>query len=189
MSSSSSLNNLTIRDVVIRGFIPHRSLHEDIEETSSMCQFCKNTSSASSVYRISCYFDKGETKRELAMCASCIHDYHMYLEDMQQKQSAEPRLVVADKYDRAKSEIYSACKDIVKKNTESNNENKNSDIDNNNNKYGLDYFINTIKSLYETSNTVKYYLGDPDSISLDNKKLWPIRYDIFVNDTSLKAKQ
>src|SRR6188472_2041801 len=152
-STSSTHENLTIRDVVAKGFIPCSSLHEDIKETSSMCQFCENTSSASSVYRINCYFDKGETKRELAMCASCIHDYHMYLEDMQNNSSKKPRLVVSDKYDRARdrarSEIYSTCKDIVKKN----------DRD------GLD-FISTIKSLYEKSNAVKYYIGDPDNINL-----------------------
>lgn len=177
MSSSTSTathENLTIRDVVTKGFIPYSSLHGDIKETSSMCQFCKNTSSANGVYRISCYFDKGETKRELAMCASCIHDYHMYVEDnnkQQQKQNAEPRLVVADKYDRGKSEIYSACKDIAaakKKNKDNATATTTTSLDAD--------FINTIKSLYKTSNTVKYYFGDIENISLDNKKLWPIRY-------------
>jgi hypothetical protein len=175
MSSSTPTpthENLTIRDVVTKGFVPYSSLHEDIEETSSMCQFCKNTSSVNRVYRIDCYFDKGETKRELAMCISCIHDYHhMYVEDVQRKQNVEPRLVVADKYDRTKSEIYSACRDIAKKNKD-NATTTLLDAD----------FIDTIKSLYETASAVKYYIGDSKNISLDNKKLWPIRHDIFVKD-------
>jgi hypothetical protein len=41
-------------------------------------------------------------------------------------------------------------------------------------------FIEIIKSLYETFNMVKYYISDnPENISLDNRKLWPLRHWIY----------
>jgi hypothetical protein len=36
-----------------------------------------------------------------------------------------------------------------------------------------------VKSCYEKSSMVKYYIGDPENITLDNRKLWPLRHRIY----------
>jgi hypothetical protein len=40
-------------------------------------------------------------------------------------------------------------------------------------------FIEVVKSCYEKSSMVKYYIGDPENITLDNRKLWPLRHRIY----------
>jgi len=40
-------------------------------------------------------------------------------------------------------------------------------------------FIDVVKSCYETSSMVRYYIGDPENITLDNRKLWPLRHRAY----------
>jgi hypothetical protein len=82
-------------------------------------------------------------------------------------------LVVADKFDQGKYEIFNACNDIFAK-QKSYNEGR-TDADDNDR---LD-FIGVVKLCYERSSMVKYYIGDPANITLDNRKLWPLRYGIY----------
>ena len=168
-------NFITIRDIANRGFIPHSSIHEvDTDSVvASSCQFCKNTSaSANKVYLVKCYFDEGKIKRDFAICESCLNDYHKCFEELT-GQSTEPKLVVADKFDQGKYEIFDACHDIFTKQKSYNevrtNAEGNDELD----------FIEVVKSCYETSSMVKYYIGDPENITLDNRKLWPLRHRIY----------
>jgi hypothetical protein len=167
-SDSLADNFLTIRDIANSGFIPYSSIHEvDTGSVAlvSSCHFCKNTSaSANKLYRVECYFDEGKLKRDLAICESCLNDYHKRVEELT-GQSIEPKLVVADKFDQGKYEIFNACHDIFTKQKSYNEVRTNAD-DNDR----LD-FIKVVKSCYETSSMVKYYIGDPENITLDNRKL------------------
>ena len=122
-SDSLDDNFITIRDIANRGFIPHSSIHEvDTDSVvASSCQFCNNTSVvANKLYRVKCYFDAGKIKQNFAICESCINDYHKCFEELT-GQSTEPKLVVADKFDQGKYEIFNACHDIFAK-QKSNNE-------------------------------------------------------------------
>jgi hypothetical protein len=174
-SDSLAGNFITIRDIANSGFIPHSSIHE-IDTRSvvaSSCQFCKNTSaSANKVYLVKCYFDEGKLRRGFAICESCLNDYHKRVEELT-GHSTEPKLVVADKYYQGKYEIYNTCQDIFAK-QKSHNEARTSADD----KDRFD-FIKVVKSCYETSSMVKYYIGDPENITLDNRKLWPLRHRIY----------
>jgi hypothetical protein len=175
-SDSLADNFITIRDIANSGFIPHSSIHEVDTDSAvaSSCQFCNNTSSlvATKLYRVECYFDAGKTKQNFTICASCLNDYQKRFKELI-GHSTEPKLVVADKFDQGKYEIFNACQDILTKqksydevraNAEDNDE--------------LD-FIKVLKSCYETSSMVKYYIGDPENITLDNRKLWPLRHRIY----------
>ena len=169
-------NFITIRDIANRGFIPHLSIHEVDTDSAvaSSCQFCNNTSSlvANKLYRVECYFDAGKTKQNFAICESCLNDYQKRFEELT-GHSTQPKLVVADKFEQGKYEIFKACHDIFAKqksykgvmtSAEDNDE--------------LD-FIKVVKSCYETSSMVKYYIGDPENITLGNRKLWPLRHRIY----------
>jgi hypothetical protein len=110
-SDSLADNFITIRDIANRGFIPHSSIYEvDIGSVvASSCQFCNNTSVvANKLYRVECYFDAGKTKQTFGICSSCLNDYHKRFEELT-GHSTEPKLVVADKFDQGKYEIFNAC--------------------------------------------------------------------------------
>ena len=87
--------------------------------------------------------------------------------------STEPKLVVADKFDQGKYEIFDTCQDIFAKQKSYNEVRTKAE--------GKDRFdfIGVVKSCYETSSMVKYYVGDPENITLDNRKLWPLRHRIY----------
>jgi hypothetical protein len=83
---------------------------------------------------------------------------------------------VADKFDKAECEIFDACQDVITKKKSFNDQLTNAPYDD---KDRLN-FVEVIKSLYKTSSMVKYYIGDnPESISSDNRKLWPLRNWIY----------
>jgi hypothetical protein len=124
------------------------------------------------VYLVKCCFDEGKLRRDLAICESCLNDYYKRVEEIT-GHSTEPKLVVADKFEQGKYEIFNACQDIIAK-QKSYNEGRTSADDN----YRFD-FIEVVKSCYETSSMVKYYIGDPENITLDNRKLWPLRHWIY----------
>jgi hypothetical protein len=166
---------ITIRDIANRGFIPYSSIHEvdTGSVVASSCQFCNNTSVvANMLYRVECYFDVGKTKQTFAICESCLNDYHKRVEELTGL-STEPKLVVADKFDQGKYEIFNACQYIFAKQQSYNEGRTNAEC---NDRFD---FIEVVKSCYETSNMVRYYIGDPENITLDNRKLWPLRYRIY----------
>ena len=176
-SDSLADNFITVRDIVNRGFIPHSSIHEvdtgSVSIVSSSCQFCKNTSAlVNKVYLVKCYFDEGKLRKDLAICESCLNDYHKGVEELTGL-STEPKLVVADKFDQGKYEIFNACQDIFAKQQSYTEGRTNAECNDR-----LD-FIDVVKSCYKTSSMVRYYIGDPENISLHNRKLWPLRYRIY----------
>jgi hypothetical protein len=80
---------------------------------------------------------------------------------------------VADKVYHAKHEIFDACQDIITK-KKSYNEVRTKANDNDR----LD--LSRLKSLYETSYMVKYYIGDnPVNITPYNRRLWPLRHWVY----------
>jgi hypothetical protein len=175
-SDSLADNFITIRDIANRGFISHSSIHEVGTGSAAIvspCQFCKDTSaSANKVYLVKCYFDEGKLRRDFAICESCLNDYHKRVEEIT-GHSTEPKLVVADKFDQIKYEIFNRCQDIFVKQKSYNEGRTNAD-----DKDRFD-FIEVVKSCYETSSMVKYYIGDPENITVQNRKLWPLRHRIY----------
>jgi hypothetical protein len=82
-------------------------------------------------------------------------------------------LVVADKFDQGKYEIFIAYQDIVAKQKSHNEVRTNAEGNDR-----LD-FIEVVKSCYETSSMVRYCIRDRENITLDNRKLWPLRHRIY----------